>query len=41
LAATLPHVGGGAPVALVCGNGACQPPVSEPDELAAALAGVP
>ena len=41
LAATLPHVGGGAPVALVCGNGACQPPVSEPEELAAALAGVP
>ncbi|MBI2956549.1 MAG: thioredoxin domain-containing protein [Acidobacteria bacterium] len=41
LAATLPALRGvdGAPRALVCVNATCQPPVSEPEALAAAIAG--
>jgi len=42
LAATLPALTGsvdGAPRALVCVNAACRPPVSQPEELAAAIAG--
>jgi len=39
LAATLPALGDGAPRALVCVNGACRPPVTQPDELTAAITG--
>jgi hypothetical protein len=42
LAVTLPALQGavdGTPRALVCVNGACQPPVTRPEELTAAIAG--
>ena len=40
LAATLPHLSGdGGPRAFVCANGTCQPPVTEPEALAAAIVG--
>ena len=39
LAATLPHVGADGPIGLVCVNASCQPPVTRPEDLAAAIAG--
>jgi hypothetical protein len=39
LASTLPYLKGDAPMGLVCVNSACQPPVTQPEELAAAIAG--
>lgn len=39
LAATLPRLRGDGPVGLVCVNQTCQPPMTRPEELAAAIAG--
>ncbi len=40
LAATLPHLSGdGGPRAFLCANGTCQPPITEPEALAAAIVG--
>ncbi|HXE75571.1 MAG TPA: thioredoxin domain-containing protein [Candidatus Xenobia bacterium] len=39
LAATLPALGDGAPRALVCVNGSCRPPVTQAEELTAAITG--
>jgi hypothetical protein len=39
LAQTIPHVPAGQPAALVCSNSTCRPPISDPQQLAAALCG--